>query len=278
MNLPDHAGDLLEKIRQRAPLVHNITNLVVMNSSANMLLAVGASPVMAHSRHEVEEMAALASALVLNIGTLDEAWIDAMLLAAGVANTRHIPVILDPVGAGATGYRSRTVQRILRQAAITVIRGNGSEVLSLADAGIKTKGVDSSLSISDGAEEAAGAIARRHGCIVAISGEKDLLTDGDRVMRVANGVPLMTRVTGLGCALSAVTAAFCAVGQDDMLAASAAAFGYFGLCGQLAHRISHQPGSFSAAFVDALYAAGRDDIRELMTIESDRLPADGGLP
>ncbi len=278
MNLFDHAGDLLEKIRQRAPLVHNITNFVVMNSSANVLLALGASPVMAHSRHEVEEMAALAGALVLNIGTLDEAWIDAMLLAAQVANKRGVPVILDPVGAGATGYRSRTVQRILREAAITVIRGNGSEVLSLADAGIKTKGVDSSLSISDGTVETAGAIARQHGCIVAISGEKDLLTDGDRVMRVANGVPLMTRVTGLGCALSAVTAAFCAVGQDDILAASAAAFGFFGLCGQLAHRISHQPGSFSAAFVDALYAAGRDDIHELMNIESGRPSAGGGLP
>ena len=276
MNLPDHAGDLLEKIRQRGPLVHNITNLVVMNSSANILLALGASPVMAHSRHEVEEMAALASALVLNIGTLDDKWIEAMLLAARVANTRGIPVILDPVGAGATGYRSRTFQRILREADITVIRGNGSEVLSLADAAIKTKGVDSSLSLSDDLVETAGVIARQYDCIVAISGEKDLLTDGERVMRVANGVPLMTRVTGLGCALSAVTAAFCAVDQDDFLAASAAAFGFFGLCGQLAHQVSDQPGSFSVAFVDALHSAGRGDIHDLLKIESDRQPADRG--
>jgi hydroxyethylthiazole kinase len=272
MKLNDAAADLLDKIRQTAPLVHNITNFVVMNSSANMVLAVGASPVMAHSRHEVEEMAALASALVLNIGTLDEAWIDAMLLAARVANDRGIPVILDPVGAGATGYRSRSVQRILGEVAVTVIRGNGSEVFSLADTRVKTKGVDSSLSLSDDIVDAAGTIARQHGCIVAISGEKDLLTDGDRVMRVANGVPLMTRVTGMGCGLSAVTAAFCAVGGDDLLAASTAAFAIYGLCGQLAHQISDQPGSFSMAFVDALYTAGRDDIRDLLKVESYRKP------
>jgi hydroxyethylthiazole kinase len=267
MSLPHHAADLLEKIRQRAPLVHNITNFVVMNSSANMLLALGASPVMAHSRREVEELAALASALVLNIGTLDDKWIEAMLLAAKVANRRGIPVILDPVGAGATGYRSRTVQRILREVAITVIRGNGSEVLSLADTAIKTKGVDSSLSLSDELVETAGAIARQHDCIVAISGEKDLLSDGQRVMRVANGVPLMTRVTGLGCALSAVTAAFCTVGQSDILAASAAAFGFFGLCGQLAQQVSDRPGSFSVAFVDALYSAGSDEIHDHLKVE-----------
>ena len=254
-------SELLDKIRSTAPLVHNITNFVVMNSSANILLALGASPVMAHSRREVTEMTGLAGALVLNIGTLEEKWIAAMQMAARAANERGIPVILDPVGAGATAYRSQAVETILRQASISVIRGNASEVLSLAMADVTTKGVDSSLAMTDALVDAARQIARQYGCIVAISGEKDLVTDGDRVVRVANGTPLMTRVTGLGCGLSAVAGAFCAVADGDLLEAVAAAFGYYGLCAELALTISDRPGSFLTGFVDALYAAGADDIR-----------------
>jgi hydroxyethylthiazole kinase len=260
-------AELLDGIRKTAPLVHNITNFVVMNSSANILLALGASPVMAHSRREVADMAALAGALVINIGTLSENWIDAMVLAARAANQRGIPVILDPVGAGATAYRTRTVMHILSEVKISVLRGNASEVLSLADAAVKTKGVDSSLSLSGEIVDAAGAIARQHGCIVAISGEKDLITDGGRVLRVANGVPLMTRVTGLGCGLSAVTGAFCAVSGEDLLAATAAAFGFYGLCGEVALGTSDRPGSFYVAFLDALYTAGSGEIRDHLNIE-----------
>lgn len=267
MHMKDKTVTLLDQIRHCAPLVHNITNFVVMNSSANILLALGASPVMAHSRREVADMAALAGALVLNIGTLSEAWIEAMLLASRVANQRNIPVILDPVGAGATDYRTRTAQRILNEADVAVIRGNASEVLALNDAGVKTKGVDSSLSLSDETADVAAAIARKRGCIVAISGEKDLLTDGDRMLRVANGDPLMTRVTGLGCGLSAVVGAFCAVGDDDRLAAAVAAFGFYGLCGELAAEIGDRPGSFFTAFLDTLYAAGEADIRDRLKIE-----------
>jgi len=254
--------ELLDTIRQSTPLVHNITNFVVMNASANILLAVGAAPVMAHSRREVEDMAGLASALVLNIGTLEEKWIEAMVLAAKVANARGIPVVLDPVGAGATAYRSQMVATILRQASVSVIRGNASEVLSLIDASVTTKGVDSSLSVTDELADAAGAIAREHRCIVAISGENDLVTDGDQLLRVANGVPLMTRVTGLGCGLSAVTGAFCAAAGEDLFGAVAAAFGYYGVCGELAHGVSDRPGSFFTAFVDALFTAGSADIHE----------------
>lgn len=150
MNMKSTTITLLGKIRQDAPLVHNITNFVVMNPTANILLALGASPVMAHSRQEVADMAGLAHTLVINIGTLSEAWIEAMLLAAQAANGRGIPVILDPVGSGATAYRTRTALRILREADVAVIRGNASEVLSLADEKVKTKGVDSSLSLSGG--------------------------------------------------------------------------------------------------------------------------------
>jgi hydroxyethylthiazole kinase len=223
--------------------------------------------VMAHSRREVADMAAMAGALVLNIGTLAENWIDAMVLAARAANQRGIPVILDPVGAGATAYRTRTVMQILREVNISVIRGNASEVLSLADADVKTKGVDSSLSLSDETVDAAGAIARQHGCIVAISGEKDLISDGDRVLRVANGVPLMTRVTGLGCGLSAVTGAFSAVSGGDLLSAVAAAFGFYGLCGEVALGTSDRPGSFYVAFLDALYTTGSAEIKDQLRIE-----------
>jgi hydroxyethylthiazole kinase len=267
MDMKTITAEFLDNIRTRAPLVHNITNFVVMNPTANMLLAVGASPVMAHSRKEVADMTAMAGALVLNIGTLEEKWIEAMLLAAKAANQRGIPVILDPVGAGATGYRTRTVKHILGEAKISVIRGNASEVLSLAVDDVKTKGVDSSLSLSDEIVDAAGAIARQHGCIVAISGENDLITDGGRLLRVANGVPLMTRVTGLGCGLSAVAGAFCAVDHDDLLAATAAAFGFYGLCGELALGVSDRPGSFYVAFLDSLYSAGRTEIHEHLRIE-----------
>ncbi len=267
MDMTDTTIELLDKIRQNAPLVHNITNFVVMNPSANILLATGASPVMAHSRKEVADMAAMAGALVLNIGTLAEKWIEAMVLAGKAANQRGIPVILDPVGAGATGYRTRTVKHILGETNISVIRGNASEVLSLADDDVKTKGVDSSLSLSDEIVAAAGAIARQHTCIVAISGEKDIITDGTRMFRVANGVPLMTRVTGLGCGLSAVAGAFCAVAREDLLAATAAAFGFYGLCGELALAVSDRPGSFFVAFLDSLYSAGSGEVHKHLRIE-----------
>jgi hydroxyethylthiazole kinase len=258
---------LLERIRDRSPLVHNITNLVVMNASANILLALGASPVMAHSRREAADMVALAGALVLNIGTLSEAWVEAMLLAARAANRRGIPVILDPVGAGATPYRTGAALKILEEADIAVIRGNASEVFALTDADVRTRGVDSSLAVSDEIAEAAGAIARQRESIVAISGETDFITDGRRLLRVANGTPLMTRVTGLGCGLSAVVGAFCAVADADRLAATAAAFGLYGLCGELALEVSARPGSFFVAFVDSLSAVDADAVRNRLKID-----------
>ncbi|MCB2145555.1 MAG: hydroxyethylthiazole kinase [Deltaproteobacteria bacterium] len=267
MDMKAATVDYLDTIRTTAPLVHNITNFVAMNSSANILLALGASPVMAHSRKEAADMAGMAGALVLNIGTLAEKWIEAMVLAATAANQRGIPVILDPVGAGATPYRTRAVKHILGEVKISIIRGNASEVLSLAVDDVKTRGVDSSLSLSGEIVDAAGVIARQHGCIVAISGEKDVITDGGRVFRVANGVPLMTRVTGLGCGLSAVVGAFCAGARDDLLTAAAAAFGFYGLCGELALGISNRPGSFFVAFLDCLYSAGSAEIHAHLRIE-----------
>ncbi|MFZ1984454.1 MAG: hydroxyethylthiazole kinase, partial [Desulfatitalea sp.] len=134
-------SECLDRIKQRAPLIHNITNFVVMNSSANILLAIGASPVMAHCRAEVEEMTALAGALVLNIGTLQEDWLESMICAGQAANAKGIPVIVDPVGAGATRLRTEAVKKIMRACSVAVLRGNASEILSLADAAVRTKGV-----------------------------------------------------------------------------------------------------------------------------------------
>jgi hydroxyethylthiazole kinase len=250
----------LSEIRQTSPLVHNITNFVVMNPSANILLALGASPVMAHAREEVEEMAALSSALVLNIGTLDVPFVESMILAGKAANRKGIPVILDPVGSGATTFRTDTVKRLLTECRISVLRGNASEILSLVDSTVTTKGVESSLSVSDRIIGSIAELARKNNLVAAVSGEEDLITDGRRVFRVKNGHPLMTKVTGMGCGLSSVTGAFCAVRPDDMVRAAAAAFGFYGLCGELAAKANDKPGSFFTAFMDSLYQCATEEV------------------
>jgi hydroxyethylthiazole kinase len=256
-----YTGTLLGRIRQTAPLIHNITNYVVMNSSANILLAVGASPVMAHCKAEVAEMTAMAGALVLNIGTLQEDWVEAMIIAGKKANAAGIPVILDPVGAGATALRTAAVRQIMEACSITVLRGNASEIFSLVSADIKTKGVDSTLGLTEAGVAAAMRLANEKHCIVAVSGEEDCIVDGRQAYRVANGQALMTKVTGIGCGLSAVTAAFCAVADGDHLRATAAAFAFYGLCADLAIRESAKPGSFFVAFLDLLYSAGTAEIQ-----------------
>mgnify|MGYP001199984265 CR=1 FL=1 len=249
-----YTSELLAKIRGTAPLVHNITNYVVMQSSANILLAQGASPVMAHAQEEVEEMSSIASALVLNIGTLQPYWIEAMILAAKTANKRNIPVILDPVGSGATRLRTETVKRILTETKVSVLRGNASEIQSLLSGSVKTKGVDSSTGI-DRLPEMRD-LAAGMGLIVAVSGPVDYITDGRTEYRIHNGHPIMTKVTGLGCGLSATVGAFTSIADGDNLRATAAAFGYYGLCGQLAAQDNPMPGSFAVSFIDRLASTG----------------------
>ena len=267
MAIDEEAIEFLTRIRQEAPLIHNITNFVVMNSSANILLAIGASPVMAHCQTEVEEMTSIARALVLNIGTIQEDWLESMICAAKAANSKGIPIVLDPVGAGATRLRTEAIKKIMENSSISVLRGNCSEILSLGSSDIKTKGVDSSLSLSDQTVDAARQMAIDNKCVIAISGAEDCITDGARVFRVKNGQPIMTRVTGSGCGLSAVTAAFCAVADGDFALATAAAFGFFGLCGDLAVKASDKPGSFPAAFIDRLYSTGNEEIEGQLKIE-----------
>ncbi|PMP94299.1 MAG: hydroxyethylthiazole kinase, partial [Candidatus Aminicenantes bacterium] len=199
----------LNKIRTRSPLVHNITNYVVMNLTANALLSIGASPVMAHAVEEVEDMVGLAAAVVINIGTLSSRWVEAMARAIK-AERKKIPVILDPVGAGATPYRTQTARQLLSEGPVAIIRGNGSEIRALVEDQARTKGVDS-LEGSEAAIEAAGKLSQDFGCVVSISGATDIIIQNDAIIRIANGHPLMPRVTGLGCTASAVTGAFAAV-------------------------------------------------------------------
>lgn len=252
-------------IRDRAPVVHNITNYVVMNSTANALLALGASPVMAHAEAEVEEMVGIAGALVINIGTLSDSWIESMKAAMRAADRRHLPVILDPVGAGATTLRSRTVQELLECAPVAVIRGNASEIRALCINGAGTKGVDSTHT-SDAAFDAARQLAARHRCVVSVSGEHDLIVSETAAVRVLNGHPMMPRVTGLGCTATALTGAFCAVNPDGFEAAMHGMV-VMGIAGEMAAGRANGPGTLQVHFLDALYGLKETDIRQRVKVE-----------
>jgi hydroxyethylthiazole kinase len=223
----------LEAVRERAPLVHSITNLVAMNFNANALLAVGASPVMAHAQEEVRDMVGIAQALVLNIGTLEPAWVRAMQMALQAAQARGIPIVLDPVGAGATPYRNAALAELIRTGAPSVVRGNASEIMSVAGLSATTRGVDSAAS-SDQAVEAAKALARKLGAVVCVSGADDHVVDASgRGATLSNGHPWMTRVTGVGCSASALVGAFAAV-QPDTWRATMAAMACLGVVGEMA--------------------------------------------
>ena len=220
-------------VRERSPLVHSITNLVAINFNANTLLAAGASPVMAHAHEEVADMVGIAQALVLNIGTLDPYWIESMRLALAAASTRGIPVVLDPVGAGATRYRNESIEHLLMTALPTVIRGNGSEIMSVAGTAVQTRGVDSSAAAND-ALGAAQALVQRTQGVVCVSGQTDHVLDAkNRWARMSNGHEWMTRITGVGCSASALVGAFCAV-QPDAWRATVAAMALLGVAGELA--------------------------------------------
>jgi hydroxyethylthiazole kinase len=255
------AADNLKRVREKKPLVHNITNYVVMNYTANALLACGASPVMAHAVEEVEEMVSLAGALVLNIGTLSLPWIEAMLKAGKRANALKVPVILDPVGSGATRLRTDSAKRIMEEVSIQVIRGNASEILSLAGegSGASTKGVDSIHTV-DQAAETAMSLAKELKTTLAITGAVDLITDGKRVYRVLNGHEMMSCITGTGCTATAIIGAFLTIDPDPLQAATCG-LSYFGLAGEQAAANSSGPGSFQTALLDALYLMKVEDLK-----------------
>lgn len=243
---------ILDRVRERAPLVHNITNYVVMNNTANALLAFGASPAMVHAAEEVEEFTALASALVINIGTLSGPWVAAMRLSAITAQRFGRPWVLDPVGVGATRYRTGVAADLVGLKP-TVVRGNASEVMTLAGAaGTAPKGVDS-VHGSDAAMRSAIAFAAEHGLVAAVTGAVDVVTNGQRTLTIEGGDPLMARVTGLGCTASALVAACLAV-EPDPLVATVAALAALKAAGKAAAEVAGGPGSLQVALLDMLHA------------------------
>jgi hydroxyethylthiazole kinase len=241
---------LLERVRARRPLVHNITNYVVMTLSANVLLALGASPAMVHAVEDVEDFTAISDALVINIGTLSPAWVEAMRRAARRAKALGKPWVLDPVGCGATSYRTEVCGE-LAALSPAVIRGNASEILSLAGAaGAGPKGVDSTAGSGD-ARMAAMALAVKTKAVVAVTGAVDYVTDGTRTVAIESGHAMMPLSTGLGCALSAAAAAFASVAEP--LPAAVAAMAVYGAAGAEAAERCRGPGHLPAELCDALH-------------------------
>jgi hydroxyethylthiazole kinase len=251
MNVDLSPGATLALLRDSKPLVHQITNYVVMNETANATLALGALPVMAHAREEVEEMVGLASALVLNIGTLSQHWIDAMLLAGRAANERPIPIVLDPVGAGATRYRTETARRLLDELEIAVVRGNVGEMATLVGVEAEVRGVES-MGVPGDAAGLARAAARSLGVVAAVTGPVDHVSDGERGIGISNGHALMGTVSGTGCMASAITGCFLAVKRRLPLEAAAEALVAFGVAGEDAAKDARGPGTFHAGLYDAL--------------------------
>lgn len=252
------AGEALARVRSANPVVHSITNYVVMNSTANVLLAMGASPIMAHAKEELNEIVGIASSIVINIGTLSTQWIESMNYACKLAKIANKPLVLDPVGSGATKFRTDTARDIVQSSVPTVVRGNASEILSLSRQGGTTRGVDSMHSVAD-AFDAAKSIAAELKTCIAVTGERDLVTDGRRNLVVANGHPLLGKVTGTGCAATVIVAAFLAVESDPVLA-SASALAFFGLAGEIAAKESAGPGTFWQKTLDALYTITPEDL------------------
>lgn len=263
------AAEILTRVRKRRPLVHQITNFVVMNITANATLCVGALPVMAHAKEEVEEMAGAAQALVLNLGTLWPEQVEAMLLAGHAANGHGIPVVMDPVGAGATRLRTESAKRLLGEVEIRMVRGNAAELAALAGMEAKIRGVEST-----GMEERIAAVAvefaRQYGCVAAATGAVDTVTDGRRMVRVANGHPMMATVTGTGCMATAAAACFAAV-EDDAVTAAASALAVYGLAGEEAARAAAGPGTFQVHLFDALAGMTEEAIRAGARMEEARL-------
>ncbi|MFC3198000.1 hydroxyethylthiazole kinase [Parapedobacter deserti] len=259
--------DHVQTVRQQSPLVQNITNFVVMNNTANALLAVGASPIMAHGHAELDDMSRICRSLVVNIGTLDDYWVAAMFRAAVLAGEAGKPWVLDPVGAGASGYRDTTLRELLEHRP-TVVRGNASEIMALAKANTKaTKGVDSTAASSE-ALDAARSICQRYGSVVCISGAVDVVVGPAQSMYIHNGDPLMTKVTGLGCSATALIGAFIAV-VDNRVEAVGAAMALMGVCGELAAAASSGPGSLQVNLLDKLYNITEEEFTTRLRISHE---------
>ncbi|MGV3489197.1 MAG: hydroxyethylthiazole kinase [Tuberibacillus sp.] len=261
MDAIEKIGGILSCLKSETPLIHHITNTVTINDCANITLAVGASPVMAIAGEEAAEMAALSQALVLNIGTLTSETVKVMCTAGKAANKKGIPVVFDPVGVGATRYRLEAAKRILKEVRCSVIRGNISEIKSLAGFSSKTRGVDAVEDVED-REIAGKRVASDYNCIVAITGKTDIITDGHRMLKIKNGHPLLRQVTGTGCMTTSLTASMCAVTEDYFHAAAGAVL-LMGLSGEKAFRMLKEGeglGMFRARLIDAVSTMKLEDL------------------
>ncbi|WP_447894874.1 hydroxyethylthiazole kinase [Vreelandella sp. GE22] len=257
MTLPP-LGRYLSALHDATPLVHCMTNFVAMNSTANLVLAIGASPAMLHAQEEAPEFTAIADALSINIGTISPHWAASMMACAEVARRQTTPWVLDPVAVGATAYRQRLCEELLALEP-TVIRANASEILALCGLESRGRGVDAAANVQQ-ADDAAIALAQRHGCVVAMTGEQDFITDGTQHARVTGGHALMPRVTTLGCGLSAIVAGFVAATPEEPFKASVAALAGFALAGSRAGKKASGPGSFQVELLDALYQLTPDTL------------------
>ncbi|WP_134704137.1 hydroxyethylthiazole kinase [Ammoniphilus sp. YIM 78166] len=257
----------LDKVRNENPLVHNMTNVVVTNFTANGLLALGASPVMAYAKEEVADMAKIAGALVLNTGTLNETQIEAMIIAGKSANANGVPVIYDPVGAGATGYRTEAAQRILKEVRVSLIRGNAGEIANVIGENWSMKGVDAGQGAGSMVVLAEKA-ARLLSCLVAITGKEDIVSDGATTVLVKNGHPILTKVTGTGCLLTSVIGAFAAV-EKNVMEAAIAALAFYGVAAEQAVGLvgANRPGSFQEEFINQLSQVTANQVSELALVE-----------
>jgi hydroxyethylthiazole kinase len=256
----------IQAIKKKFPLIHNITNYVVMEQTANSLLAIGASPAMVHAVEEAADMAKIADSLVLNIGTISAPWLAGMLLALKAAHSKGIPVAFDPVASGATPYRTEVANSILHHGMVTAIRGNASEILALNGTPCLSKGADSLVHAVDYVEQAK-TMAVTHKCIVSMSGQIDVITDAQSTLLIHNGHPLMSKVTGMGCTATAITGAFLAVNPKPLLGCAHAAI-LMGIAGEIAAKKGNGPGSFKLAFIDALYNISFNEIKRRMCVKA----------
>lgn len=258
----------MTQVRRNKPLIHHITNLVVMNPTANITLCAGALPVMAHAKEEVAEMTASADALVLNMGTLWPAQVESMLIAGHCANDRDIPVVLDPVGAGATRLRTDSIRLLLDRLSIAIVRGNVAEMAVLIGREAKISGVES-RNVGDDAAGVARQFARRFGCVAAVTGTVDVVSDGVLLARVSNGHPMMGMVTGTGCMATSVVAAYAAV-EKDCFSATTFALAAYGLAGEIAARNAQGPGTFQMHLFDALAGLSEETLAAGAHIEGGK--------
>lgn len=262
---------MLENVRKNCPLIHNITNYVTVNDCANILLACGASPIMADDVGEVAEISSICSGLNINIGTLNQHTIPSMLIAGKTSNQLNHPVVLDPVGAGASKLRTETAIKLLQEVKFTVIRGNISEIKTLVFGSGTTKGVDADISdkvTEENLDEAvafAKSFADKTGAVIAITGAIDIVADSKTAYCIYNGHPMMASITGTGCQLSAMTAAFVTANPNHPLEATAAAVSAMGLAGEIAHkRLTPMDGnsSYRNYIIDAIYHLTPDELQK----------------